>query len=116
MCYTELLGTVIYFPWWFPGASFKKDAATYKHRLNQSRDFLHEAVEKALVCTVPQLCPRIILTVNQKENEATPSIAASMISDLSADSTPEARLMARALPLNIYAGKIQCFPYVNFRC
>ena len=111
-----LFGTDIHFPWWFPGASFKKDAATKKHRLNQSRDSLHEAVEKALVRTVLQLPPRIILTANQKENGAAPSIAASMISDLSAESTPEARFMARALPLNIYAGKIQCFPYVNFRC
>ena len=52
MCYTELLGTVIYFPWWFPGASFKKDADTYKHRLARSRDTLHDAVKKALVRAV----------------------------------------------------------------
>jgi hypothetical protein len=53
-----LLGTDIHFPWWFPGASFKKDAVTYKRRLDQSRDLLHEAVEKAFVRTVLQLRPR----------------------------------------------------------
>ena len=45
----ELLGTDIYLPWWFPGASFKKDADMYKRRLDQSRDSLHEATKRALV-------------------------------------------------------------------
>ena len=56
-----LLGTDIHLPWWFPGASFKKDADTYKRRLDQSRDLLHEAVEKALVRTILQLRPRFFL-------------------------------------------------------
>lgn len=51
---TELLGTVIHFPSWFPGASFKKDADIYKHRLAQSRDTLHDSVKKALVRIVLQ--------------------------------------------------------------
>jgi hypothetical protein len=46
---TELLGIVIHFPWWFPGASFKKDAGMYKRRLDESRDSLHDAVKKGLV-------------------------------------------------------------------
>jgi cytochrome P450 len=79
----------IHLPWWFPGASFKKDAVTYKRRLDQSRDLLHEAVEKAL-----------------EENKAAPSIAASMSTDLSEESTQEAIFMARALPHNIYAAGI----------
>ena len=109
-----LLWTDIHFPWWFPGARYKKDAATHKHRLEQSRDSLHEAVEKALVRTVLQLSQVLLTASYQKENGAAPSVATSMISGLSKESTPEARFMARALPLNIYAGKIQCFPYVNF--
>ncbi|KAH8987086.1 cytochrome P450 [Lactarius hatsudake] len=79
----------IHFPWWFPGAGFKKDAETYKRKLNQCRDEPYEAVKRAL-----------------EENKATPSIAASMITDLSEKSTPEETFMARALPSNIYAGSI----------
>ena len=53
----ELLGTVIHFPSWFPGAGFKKDADTYKRKLAQSRDIPYEAVKKALVRMVLQyLC------------------------------------------------------------
>ncbi|KAI9439721.1 cytochrome P450 [Lactarius indigo] len=79
----------IYFPWWFPGAGFKKDAHIYKRKLDQCRDIPYEAVKRAL-----------------EENRAAPSIAASLITDLSEKSTPEAMLMARALPSNIYAGSI----------
>jgi hypothetical protein len=46
---------------------------------------------------------------------AAPSIAASMITDLSEGSTPEAIFMARSLPHNIYAGKT-VFSYVNYDC
>ncbi|KAH9167840.1 cytochrome P450 [Lactarius sanguifluus] len=80
---------LIHFPWWFPGISFKKDANIYKRKLEQSRDIPYEAVKRAL-----------------EENRAAPSIAASMIADLSEKSTPEAIFMARGLPHNIYAGGI----------
>ncbi|KAF8269892.1 CyP450 monooxygenase [Lactarius quietus] len=79
----------IHLPWWFPGAGFKKEAETYKHRLDQSRETLHEAAKKAL-----------------EENRADSSISASMIADLSEKSTPEAILMARGLPYNIYSAGI----------
>ena len=46
------------------------------------------------------------MTGDQEENRAAPSVAVSMITDLSEKSTPEAIFMARALPNNIYAGKI----------
>jgi hypothetical protein len=52
---TEHFETVLHFPWWFPGASFKKDAGIYKRRLDESRDTLHDAVKDALVRTVLQL-------------------------------------------------------------
>ena len=52
----DLLGTDIYFPWWFPGAGFKKDAGMFKRRLDQSRDDLHEAAKRALVRMVLRLC------------------------------------------------------------
>ncbi|KAI9442828.1 cytochrome P450 [Lactarius psammicola] len=81
----------IHFPWWFPGAGFKKDADTYRHKLDRCRDMPYEAVKRAL-----------------DENRAAPSIAASLITDLSEKSTPEAIFMAKALPSNIYAGKIFC--------
>ena len=51
------LGTVIHFPWWFPGAGFKKDADMYKRKLYQCRDMPYEAVKRALVRMVLQ--PRI---------------------------------------------------------
>jgi len=41
-----------------------------------------------------------------EENRAAPSSAASMLTDLTEQSTPEAILMARALPHNMYAGGI----------
>jgi len=79
----------IYFPWWFPGAGFKKDADMYKRKLNQCRDVPFGIVKRAL-----------------EENRAAPSITTSMITALNEESTPEAILMARALPSNIYAGSI----------
>ncbi|KAI9439716.1 cytochrome P450 [Lactarius indigo] len=79
----------IHSPWWFPGASFKKDADIYKRKLEQSREILYKTVKKAL-----------------EENRAAPSIATSMITDLSEKSTPEATYMAEALLHNIYAGGI----------
>ncbi len=51
----ELIGTVLHFPWWFPGAGFKKDADTYKRKLEQSRDIPYKAVKRALVRIVLQL-------------------------------------------------------------
>jgi hypothetical protein len=44
-----LLGTVIHFPSWFPGAGFKKDANMYKRKLNHCRDLPYEFVKTALV-------------------------------------------------------------------
>jgi len=44
----------------------------------------------------------VFLKVNQDEDEAVPSIAATMITELSEDSTEEERLMAKALPGSIY--------------
>jgi len=85
----DLVPFFIHFPWWFPGAGIKKDADAYKRKLDQSRDIPYEAVKKAL-----------------EENRAAPSIAASMITELSEKSTPEAILMAKALPHNIYSGGI----------
>ncbi|KAF8269896.1 cytochrome P450 [Lactarius quietus] len=79
----------IHFPWWFPGAGFKKNVNAYKRKLNGCRDAPYEIVNRAL-----------------EENRATPSIETSMISALSDQSTPEEISMARALPSNIYAGRI----------
>jgi hypothetical protein len=44
--------------------------------------------------------------VDQSEDMAVPSIAATMITELSEDSTQEAILMAKALPGNIYIGTV----------
>ena len=44
--------------------------------------------------------------VDQSEDKAVPSIAATMIAELSEDSTEEAILMAKALPGTIYLGII----------
>jgi hypothetical protein len=56
--------------------------------------------------TTPSKVNRFLLTANQEENRAAPSIAASMTTELSEKSTPEAIFMAKALPSNIYAGMI----------
>ena len=45
-------------------------------------------------------------TVDQDEDKAMPSIAATMITELSEDSTEEAILMAKALPGSIYLGTV----------
>jgi hypothetical protein len=50
-----LLGTVIHFPSWFPGAGFKKDAEMYKRKLNHCRDLPYETVKTALVRIVHTL-------------------------------------------------------------
>ena len=55
----ELLGIDVYFPWWFPGAGFKKDADTYKHKLDQSRDIPYEIAKRALVRIVLLLRTRV---------------------------------------------------------
>jgi Cytochrome P450 len=47
--------------------------------------------------------------VNQEENRAVPCIATSTITELSEDSTPEAILMAKALPSTVYLGTILRF-------
>jgi hypothetical protein len=44
--------------------------------------------------------------VDQSEDKAVPSIAATMITELSEDSAEEAILMAKALPGTIYIGTI----------
>ena len=44
--------------------------------------------------------------VDQSEDKAVPSIAATMITELSEDSTEEAILMAKALPGSIYLGTV----------
>lgn len=76
---------LIHLPWWFPGAGFKKEAKTWKRNIERCRDGLYETVKKQL-----------------SEDKAVPSIAATMITELSEDSTEEAILMAKALPGNIY--------------
>jgi hypothetical protein len=45
----DLPGTVIHFPWWFPGAGFNKEAKTWKGNVELSRDGLYETVERMLV-------------------------------------------------------------------
>jgi hypothetical protein len=45
--------------------------------------------------------------VDQGEDKAVPSIAATMITELSEDSTEEATLMAKALPGSIYLGTVR---------
>ncbi|KAH9963101.1 cytochrome P450 [Lactifluus volemus] len=85
----NLVPFLIHLPWWFPGASFKKDAEMWKRNLDRCRDEPYEAVKKAL-----------------EENKAVPSIATSTITELSENSTPETILMAKALPSTVYLAGI----------
>ena len=104
----ELPGTVIHLPWWFPGAGFKKEAKTLKPKIERCRDGPYETVKKQLVRTLFHPYPWLgfFSRFDQSENKAVPSIAATMITELSEDSTEEATLMAKALPGTIYVGTI----------
>jgi hypothetical protein len=53
----ELSGTVIHFPWWFPGAGFNKEAKTWKRNVERCRNSLYETVERSLVRIVLYKCP-----------------------------------------------------------
>jgi hypothetical protein len=81
----NLVPSLMQLPWWFPGAGFKREAKTWKRNIERCRDGLYEAVKRTL-----------------DEDRAVPSIAASMITELSEDSTEEEILMAKGLPGSIY--------------
>jgi hypothetical protein len=49
------LSPVIHLPWWFPGAGFKKEAGTWKHKMNRCRDEVFGIVKKKLVRIVPHI-------------------------------------------------------------
>jgi hypothetical protein len=95
-------------PWWFPGAGFKKEAKTWKRNIERCRDGLYETVKKQLVRILLYLYSQLVFfsRVDQSEDKAVPSIAASMITELSEDSNEEAMLMAKALPGTIYLGTV----------
>ncbi|KAH9055191.1 hypothetical protein EDB87DRAFT_1642664 [Lactarius vividus] len=44
----DVIRTEIHFSWWFPSASFNRDANIYKRKLEQSCDIPYEATERAL--------------------------------------------------------------------
>ncbi|KAH9998932.1 cytochrome P450 [Russula vinacea] len=76
-----LVVSVIHLPWWFPGAGLKKEAETWKRNVERCRDGLYEAVKRTL-----------------DEDRAVPSIATSMITELTEDSTEEAISCRKAYP------------------
>ncbi|KAI0247647.1 cytochrome P450 [Lactifluus subvellereus] len=89
----NLVPLFMHLPWWFPGACFKKDTDMWKRKLDRCRDEPYEAVKRAL-----------------EEDRAAPCIATSTITELTENSTPEAILMARALPSTVYlAAGLQSF-------
>jgi len=98
----------MHLPWWFPGAGFKKEAKTWKRKMERCRDVPYETVKKQLVRNLlsPVFLVGVFSTVDQNEDKAVPSIAATMITELSEDSTEEAFLMAKALPGSIYLGTV----------
>ncbi|KAH9995638.1 CyP450 monooxygenase [Russula compacta] len=85
----NLVPFLIHLPWWFPGAGFKKDASMWKRKLERCRDEPYKAVKRSL-----------------EENRAVPSIAASMITELSKDSTEEEVLMTKGLTGSVYLASI----------
>lgn len=98
----------MHLPWWFPGAGFKKEAKPWRCNIERCRDGLYETVKKQLVRLLLHLYSwlEVFSRVDQNEDKAVPSIAATMITELSEDSTEEAILMAKALPGNIYLGTV----------
>jgi hypothetical protein len=74
--------------------------------MERCRDEPYETVKKQLVRILFHLYSLLefFSRVDQSEDKAVPSIAATMIAELSEDSTEEAILMAKALPGTIYLG------------
>ncbi|KAH9964763.1 CyP450 monooxygenase [Russula compacta] len=83
----DMLPFYIHLPWWFPGASFKKEAARLAPHIDDMINKPYQTVKDALATGI-----------------AVPSVAASMIADLREESSHEDELTSKAVPATMYLG------------
>ncbi|KAI9452763.1 cytochrome P450, partial [Lactarius psammicola] len=85
----DMLPFYMYLPWWFPGASFKKEAATLAPHIDEMLDKPYRTVKDALAKGI-----------------AVPSVAASMIAGLRGEPSHEDELTSKAIPATMYLGGV----------
>ncbi|KAF8467541.1 cytochrome P450 [Russula ochroleuca] len=83
----DMLPFYKHLPWWFPGASFKKEAARLAPHIDDMVNKPYQTVKDALVT-----------------GTAVPSVAASMIASLGENPSHEDELASKAVPATMYIG------------
>ncbi|KAI9450441.1 cytochrome P450 [Lactarius psammicola] len=83
----DMLPFYMHLPWWFPGASFKKEAAKWAPHIDEMVNKPYQTVKDALA-----------------KGTAVPSVAASMISGLRETPSREDELTSKAVPATMYIG------------
>ncbi|KAI0284125.1 CyP450 monooxygenase [Russula brevipes] len=84
----DMLPFYMSLPWWFPGASFKKEAEKLAPHIDEMVNKPYQTVKDALAMGV-----------------AVPSVAASMIASLHEQPSREDELTSKAVPATMYIGK-----------
>jgi hypothetical protein len=103
----------MHLPWWFPGASFKKEAETLAPHIDDMVNKPYQTVKDALVRA--RSCPfhgHMWLADSgsaQATGVAVPSVAASMIAGLREKPSREDELTSKAVPATMYIGKFLSF-------
>ena len=93
-------------PWWFPGASFKKEAENWAPHIDEMVNKPYQTVKNALVRPFCLFQAFFLLTPTvQATGTAVPSVAASMIGSLCEKSSCEDVLTSKAVPATMYIGK-----------
>ena len=96
----------MHLPWWFPGASFKKEAEQWAPHVDELVNKPYQTVKDALVRPFCLFQSYVLLTARVQANgTAVPSIAASMIGRLCEKSPCEEVLTSKAVPATIYIGE-----------
>ncbi|KAN0118658.1 Cytochrome P450 [Russula decolorans] len=83
----DMLPFYKHLPWWFPGASFKKEATRFAPRIDDMVNKPYQTVKDALATGI-----------------AVPSVAASMIANLRDKPSHEDELTSKAVPATMYIG------------
>jgi hypothetical protein len=97
----------MHLPWWFPGASFKKEAEKLAPHIDDMVNRPYQTVKDALV---RPLCPFqsyiwYAYSSAQATGVAVPSVAASMIASLHEKPSREDELTSKAVPATMYIGR-----------
>ena len=98
----------MHLPWWFPGASFKKEAAKWAPHIDDMVNKPYQTVKDALVRQhffFQDYSALRLTTAVQAKGAAVPSVAASMITSLCEKPSGEDELTSKAVPATMYIGK-----------